>query len=136
MSAADGELRKSEDAVPSTPSTDQDITRAVDMVLADVRRSNRPVRSVGVLWEGGLDEGAWVVRYVGHELTIDTSYSPADVVVDIAYRLQDDVIDDSGSGWPMSSDGRRLLLPCVDNGSACWCDGDDVGAVIGTLGPR
>ena len=109
---------------------------ALDLVLADVKRSGRPVRDHASTLSAIADSavsGVIDVHYGGHTFPLENE-EMGEITATIAHHVQDDVIIDFGSGWPMSADGQRLLLPRVDqNGAAHWVDRDVVVAPIGSL---
>lgn len=74
------------------------------------------------------------VQYGGHAFPLPPEATLAEMTADIAFRLQDDVVDDASAGWPMSSDGRRLLLPGIgEDGRAHWFDERSEVAPVGSL---
>ncbi len=111
---------------------------ALDLVLTDIKRSGHDVRPDGVTVlastpSGGVGEQV-EVRYGGHVFPVAADATPSEIAADIAFRLQDDVVDDAGTGWPMSGDGRRLLAPRIgEDGRAHWFDGDSPIAPVGSL---
>jgi hypothetical protein len=114
------------------------VQAALDLVLADIQRSGHEVRPHGVSVlaptpSSGVHEEV-EVRYGGHVFPVAPEATAAEIAADIAFRLQDDVVDDAGRGWPMSGDGRRLLAPRIgEHGRAHWFDGDSPVAPVGSL---
>lgn len=115
------------------------VRAALEVVLGDVRSRGwqpRPalVRADGD-WvrPGESSENTVIVSYGGHEFPVDATLEFGEKVALIAERIQDDVIDDVHQGWPMSSDGRRLLSPRTtpSDGSAWWYDREEPIAPIG-----
>jgi hypothetical protein len=115
------------------------VQAALQVVLDDIRARGWEPRAATVHADhalgapGNLPESNVIVRYGGHEFPVDSALGFGAQVAVIAERLQDDVIDDEQQGWPMSSDGRRLLSPRAraEDGAAWWYDGEVPVAPVG-----
>jgi hypothetical protein len=116
-----------------------DVQAALDVVLAEIRARGWEPRDAAVraddVWSGSGPESetSIVVSYGGHEFAVESDLAFGALVALITDRVQDDVIDDEQQGWPLSSDGRRLLSAGVrdSDGSAWWFDRAEPVAPIG-----
>ncbi len=116
---------------------EEKVRSALALVMSDIERSAGLAREVHVIAPTSRESAeprAVEVNYGGHAFPLDTDMTVGEMAVLIAYFVQDDVIRDLGHGWPMSPDGRRLLLPQTgDGGAAVWFDGEVPVASVGDL---
>ena len=98
---------------------------ALTRVLADITSSGYTPRDASVrlddAWAGPDGAAGVVVQYGTHEFAVDPARGPEEVTVDIAWQVQDDVIDDERTGWPMGPNDTRPRTPSLSAaGLAIW----------------
>jgi hypothetical protein len=124
-----------------------DILRYDDWVLDRTSDSlswvfdgDEPEDEGGGLADDDDDEVGLACRFGGHTFALDGDQSIADIAVDIAFYLQDDVTDEVWAAWPQCPGHPHPMSPAIVGEAAVWeCpSGAGVAIPIGQLeaGPR
>lgn len=117
-----------------------DILRYDDWVLDSAHVSlsasldgGEPEADGGALAED--EEPALACRFGGHTFAVHSDRSTAEIAVDIADQVQDDVIDDVGAAWPQCPGHPHPMSPAIVGEVAVWeCpSGAGVAIPIGQL---
>jgi hypothetical protein len=132
---------------------------ALLLVLHDVeattnlREASRIVRYDDWVLERALDPSSWVFegmedddfgpedlalacQFGGHTFLVDGGQNVADIAVDIAFQVQDDVTEEVWGAWPPCRGHLHPMSPRMAGSTAVWVcpDDSDVSVPIGALG--
>jgi len=109
------------------------VRSACERVVADISSGGHPLRALEIEPAPADYQHGVLVRYGGHHFSVDERWDLETIVAYVADRLQDDVVDDTGAGWPTGAVGAGQYAAGLHDGVAVWLHGDVVVSTIGHL---